>query len=284
VDDVAEFTGKTVEDAISNAERDLGKTRDQFEYQVLSQGRSGIFGIGGEPARIAVTKPAPPQTEPSAPETPDDRLQPVEGATPPLAMETQTNVEPVAVISGETSASPSGAATAVETAPAEVTTRDAAALAGDAQAVLVDLLTKMGFQADVTIRNGDPLTLVVNGSNLGVLIGRRGDNLAALQFMVNLILSKNRRQWPRVVVDVENYRMRREESLRALADRIAYRVRRNQRAFTLEAMPASDRRVIHLALRDRSDVETYSIGEGPARRVVVAPKRVVRPAAGPSRH
>jgi spoIIIJ-associated protein len=91
--------------------------------------------------------------------------------------------------------------------------------------------------------------------------------------MVNLILSKNRRQWPRVVVDVENYRARREESLRSLAERIAYRVRRNGKPFTLEAMPASDRRIIHLTLRDRSDVETYSIGEGPARRVVISPKR-----------
>jgi spoIIIJ-associated protein len=115
--------------------------------------------------------------------------------------------------------------------------------------------------------------LVITGRNLGVLIGRRGDNLAALQFMVNLILSKNRRQWPRVVIDVENYRAKREEALRGLADRIAFRVRRNGRPFTLEAMPASDRRIIHLALRDRSDIETYSIGEGPARRVVVAPKR-----------
>jgi spoIIIJ-associated protein len=91
--------------------------------------------------------------------------------------------------------------------------------------------------------------------------------------MVNLILSKRRRQWPRVVIDVENYRARREESLRTLADRMAYRVRRNGRPFTLEAMPASDRRIIHLALRDSSEVETYSIGEGPARRVVIAPKQ-----------
>jgi spoIIIJ-associated protein len=118
--------------------------------------------------------------------------------------------------------------------------------------------------------------LAITGNNLGVLIGRRGDNLAALQFMLNLLLSKNRRQWPRIVIDIENYRARREDSLRTLADRLAYRVRRNGRPFTLEAMPASDRRVIHLALRDRPDVETYSIGEGPARRVVIAPKQRVR--------
>jgi spoIIIJ-associated protein len=152
--------------------------------------------------------------------------------------------------------------------------RNGANLATEARQVLSQLLQTMGFDADVSVRSSDsPITLAVNGDNLGVLIGRRGDNLAALQFMVNLILSKNRRQWPRVVVDVENYRARREESLRSLAERIGYRVRRNGKPYTLEAMPASDRRIIHLTLRDRSDVETYSIGEGPARRVVIAPKR-----------
>jgi len=132
----------------------------------------------------------------------------------------------------------------------------------------------MGFDAEVSVRSTEnPVILSVSGQNLGVLIGRRGDNLASLQFMVNLILSKGRRQWPRVVIDVENYRARREESLRSLADRIAYRVGRTGRPFTLEAMPASDRRVIHLSLRERGEIETYSIGEGVSRRVVIAPVR-----------
>jgi spoIIIJ-associated protein len=155
-------------------------------------------------------------------------------------------------------------------------------LPDEAAEVLRNLLSTMGFDAEVTVRsNEDPVMLGITGQNLGVLIGRRGDNLSALQFMVNLILSKNRRQWPRVVIDVENYRARREESLRSLADRTAYRVRRSGRPFTLDAMPAGDRRVIHLCLRDESDVETYSIGEGIARRVVIAPKG--SPSPGPGR-
>jgi spoIIIJ-associated protein len=161
-------------------------------------------------------------------------------------------------------------------APAHAATasRDGADLPTEAREVLDDLLRSMGFAADVTVRSTEnPIILAVTGRNLGVLIGRRGDNLSSLQFMVNLILSKNRRQWPRVVIDVENYRARREESLRSLADRIAYRVGRQGRPYTLEAMPASDRRVIHLALRDREDIETYSIGEGISRRVVIAPVR-----------
>ena len=143
-----------------------------------------------------------------------------------------------------------------------------------AQEVLTNLLEKMGLEVEVSVREGDdPMTLDVKGENLGILIGRRGDSLGSLQFMLNVILSKQFRTWPRVVVDVEGYRARREQSLSSLGQRVAERVRRNRRPFTLEAMPASDRRIIHLALRDRSDIETYSIGEGQSRRVVIAPKR-----------
>jgi spoIIIJ-associated protein len=246
VEDGAEFSGKTVDDAIAEAERTLGAGRDELAIEVITQGSRGVFGIGAESARIrahrksGVAPPSPPSVSPVSPAD-SDELEPATART----------------------------ATAVATP-----TPDGAAIAGEAQSVLEDLLHAMRIDADVSVRDTDnPIMLVITGRNLGVLIGRRGDNLAALQFMVNLILSKNRRQWPRVVIDVENYRAKREEALRGLADRIAFRVRRNGRPFTLEAMPASDRRIIHLALRDRSDIETYSIGEGPARRVVVAPKR-----------
>jgi spoIIIJ-associated protein len=241
VEDAVEFSGRTVEDAVTQAETQLGTTRDDLDIEVLSAGSRGVFGIGAEVARIRVRRRE---------EVPSSSREPVAAAAPAPAPASSQAPAP----NGESRASGD--------------------LPDEATQVLSSLLHSMGFQAQVTVRNPDnPLTLGITGNNLGVLIGRRGDNLAALQFMVNLILSKHRRQWPRVVIDVENYRERREQSLRSLADRIAYRVHRNGKAYTLEAMPASDRRVIHLALRDRSDVETYSIGEGPARRVVVAPTR-----------
>lgn len=249
MEDGAEYSGRTVDEAIEQAASALGVDRDALNVEVITQGSRGVFGIGAENARIRATpKQAATRAEPPAPRV-------TEQATAAVATE-----EPPA---------------SAEQAPAPQTAaQNGAALAADAQQVLQELLESMGFDAEVNVRGTDnPIMLAITGRNLGVLIGRRGDNLAALQFMVNLILSKNRRQWPRVVIDVENYRARREESLRTLADRIAYRVRRNQRPFTLEAMPASDRRIIHLALRDRPDVETYSIGEGPARRVVIAPKQ-----------
>lgn len=242
MDDGAEFSGKTVDEAVAAAEEHFGVEKDAMTVEVLSQGSRGVFGLGAENARIRARV---------------DHA-PVAGAEDQfVAGEDEDIIE--------------------REIPEEPSPREAAALAEEARQVLSELLTSMGFNADVSIRGTEtPIMLAITGSNLGVLIGRRGDNLAALQFMLNLLLSKNRRQWPRIVIDIENYRARREDSLRTLADRLAYRVRRNGRPFTLEAMPASDRRVIHLALRDRPDVETYSIGEGPARRVVIAPKQRVQ--------
>lgn len=257
MEDGVEFSGRTVEEAIAQAEARFGMSRDGLSVEVISTGSRGVFGIGAEPARILV------RPERSL----GDQAIPAAAAPAGAVEEQPVTLAPTSVVEAPQ------ASVSTETVE-EPAAKNGADLAGEASEVLQQLLTSMGFQAGVEVRNVEnPLTLAVIGENLGVLIGRRGDNLAALQFMVNLILSKHRRQWPRVVVDVENYRARREESLRSLAERVAYRVRRNGRAFTLEAMPASDRRVIHLALRDRNDVETYSIGEGPARRVVVAPKR-----------
>lgn len=264
MEDGVDFSGKTVEDAIVQAEARFGEKRSNLDIEVLAPGRSGVFGIGAENARVQVRR---------------------RRAVTASVMESTTAAPAHGAATEERELEPERTVTETNLVRTREDIPSAGAGKGDLPAeaaeVLRQLLRSMGFDADVTIRSEeDPVMLAITGANLGVLIGRRGDNLSALQFMVNLILSKNRRQWPRVVVDVENYRARREESLRSLADRIAYRVRRNQRPFTLEAMPAGDRRAIHLSLRDASDVETYSIGEGVARRVVIAPKRdAVSPAA-----
>jgi spoIIIJ-associated protein len=140
----------------------------------------------------------------------------------------------------------------------------------------------MGISARVTVRDrrllylspDDPPTtaLDVQGSNLGVLIGRKGETLAALQYVVNLMVNKDIGQWTRVLVDVGGYRRRREESLEGLAQRIAYRVAQSHRAVTLEPMPPNERRVIHMVLRDNPDVVTESSGEGEARKVTILPR------------
>lgn len=259
-----EFTGKNVEAAVAAAVEQLGKPKEDLEIQVLSQGSRGVFGLGGEPARILARDPtaveAPPP-EPVVSERP--RKEPARPVVDPEGDGAAAEVEDDEAATTPTKARPTGAR-AEETEEVSATARD----------VVEQILTKMGFEVEVSVRSArEPVTLDVRGDNLGVLIGRRGDSLAALQFMVNVILSKRFHQWPRVVVDVQGYRARREQSLSSLGLRVADRVRRNRRPFTLEAMPANDRRIIHLSLRDRSDVETYSIGEGTARRVVIAPKR-----------
>lgn len=253
----AEYTGKTVEDAVAHAAAALGIPRGDLEYDVISAGSRGVFGIGAEDARV--------------------RAWPHQEAAPvPAAPETQAPAAAPRVAGGgeESAASQELWEDEEEPAPAPQTPEQREALAEEALEVTKNLLASMNIEATVTVYPDEqPMVVAITGDNLGVLIGRRGDNLSALQFMVNLILSRHRRQWPRVVIDVENYRQRREEALRTLADRMAHRVRRNGRPFTLEAMPAGDRRIIHVALRDSDDIETYSIGEGPERRVVIAPRR-----------
>lgn len=251
-----EYSGRSVEDAIAAAEANLGVARGDLAIQVLSQGSRGVFGIGAEDARILVRKlqPAPPAPDalggPPVIEAPEGEI----AAAVDRAVEQRDSDE-------------------LEADDEAAQVERARNVPEEARGVLQELLRSMGFDAEVSVRGTEtPVVLEVQGDNLGALIGRRGDNLSALQFMVNLILARGRRAWPRIVIDVENYRSRREDSLRALAERTAYRVQRNGRPFTLEAMPATDRRVIHLSLRDREDVETYSIGEGPARRVVIAPR------------
>jgi spoIIIJ-associated protein len=278
----AEFSGKNVEEAISKAEAQFGKQRHELNVAVLSAGSRGVFGLGAEPARIKVSLL---HTEPSAsqelvPESidefgADDARQAV-ARVESEAAQTAQQAPPQSTVPASEITLPRGEDTPLPTVDAAPTSPKSAVEDEDlpeaASQVLQTLLRTMGFDAQVSVRSSqDPVILAVTGDNLGILIGRRGDNLSSLQFVVNLILSKNRRQWPRVVIDVENYRARREESLKSLAERIAFRVGRQRRPFTLEAMPATDRRIIHLALREREDVETYSIGEGMSRRVVVAP-------------
>jgi spoIIIJ-associated protein len=132
----------------------------------------------------------------------------------------------------------------------------------------------MGLQAKVNVESGDTSKLDVKGEehekeSLGALIGRKGERLSALQHLVNLMLSRRLGEWTRVLVDVEDYRGRRERQLREIAMRAADRVKESGKMLQLEPMPALERRWIHLALREHPDVSTQSIGEEPHRRVVI---------------
>lgn len=118
-----------------------------------------------------------------------------------------------------------------------------------------------------------PFAFDVTGEDLGILIGRRGQTLATLQYILRLMVSHQLKVWTPIVVDVEGYKQRRSEALQALAARLAEQVRSRGTPFTLEPMPAYERRIIHLALADHPDVTTQSIGEGDLRKVVILPDK-----------
>lgn len=229
-----EVTARTVSDAIAKALARLGKRRDEVEISVLSEGSRGILGIGGEDARILVSpKEATPVVE--SPAVTEPTRQPIAAA-------------------------------------------DAAEIGIE---ILDSLLAGMGIDSEIeslplssdATENGFVAHLNVVGDDLGVLIGRRGETLGALQFVTNMILSRRTHRGIKVQVDVEGYRIRREETLRSLALRMAARVQETGLPLTLEAMPPNERRIVHLTLGENPAVTTASHGEGDQRRVVISPRR-----------
>lgn len=155
-----------------------------------------------------------------------------------------------------------------------------------ARGILDDLLERMDIHAYVTPvvtrvpgQKGDveeTITLHVEGADeeaMGLLIGRRGETLRSLQFLLNLLVSRRVQKWPQIVVDVGNYRQRRQESLEGLARRMAERVRQTGRPIMLEPMAAYERRIVHLALREDKSIYTESSGEGENRKIVIYPAK-----------
>jgi len=149
-----------------------------------------------------------------------------------------------------------------------------------ARETLQELLAKMGVKARVFVRpeeevpqdeDAPPFILDIMGDDLGVLIGRRGQTLQALQYITRLIVSQEVQRWVSLVVDVEKYKARREKSLRQLAHRMAEQVSFNHQPIALEPMPPNERRIIHMALRDHPIVTTKSIGKGEQRKVTIVP-------------
>ncbi|MCL5264872.1 MAG: protein jag [Chloroflexi bacterium] len=165
-----------------------------------------------------------------------------------------------------------------ETGKAAPVARDVASVAKE---VLEKLMASLRIQGRVNVitssaspaSDGSDITLDIEGGDLGVLIGRRGENLSSLQFILNLIVSKQLHKRTRVTVDVSGYRVRRQEMLKGLALRMAERVQTTRQPIALEAMPAYERRIIHIALSQHPGATTQSIGEGEDRKVVIVPRK-----------
>jgi spoIIIJ-associated protein len=249
-------SGKTMEGAIANGLKMLEVHRDEVDVEVLSQGSRGVLGFGAEDARVRLLVKLPP--EPPSPPAP---------APPPAPAMPQQPRRQTARGAGR----PQREEKELRSAPLQV-----------GQEILSDLLRLMGVDGNVQARLGDelaeegqppPPVLNITGEDLGVLIGRRGDTLRALQYLLRLMVSHRLKHWTNLVVDVENYRVRRRQVLENLARRTASEVVRSGRSQALEPMPAYERRLVHIALRNHPDVGTQSVGEGEKRRVTIVPKQ-----------
>lgn len=294
-----EFKAKTVDEAIEEGLRTLGLARGEVEIEILQKGSRGIFGLGSEPAIVRLTprtiaapspvKPpahvdvAPPPVEapPTVNVTPDVKPAPIQSATPaPVEIPEAATVE-------ETAAPPIAATT---TASEEELDQELLKMATH---LLGEMVRLMGFTAEVQaswqeedeavddhdedeeeglIRSGRYLLLDIEGVELGALIGRRGETLENIQYLLRLMVNQKLHKWKNIVVDVEHYKARRVTQLTQLAERMAEQVARTGRAISLEPMPANERRIVHMTLRDHPDVYTESYGDGGRRKVHIFAK------------
>jgi spoIIIJ-associated protein len=269
-------TGKTIDLAVAAALEQLQMDRDSVSVEVLDNPKSGFLGIGASPARIKVTYEAP--DEPPAPALSaasrskpkaEPVKKPVEAPAAPKAAPAVTphpvKAEKAAPVEKPT-ASVEPVAPVVYEAPAP------GSAAEKAEEFLRGLLEHMGSDAVPHARMVDKNTCAVElvGSSLGMLIGRRGETLDAIQHLANYAVNHGHSDRCRINVDAENYRKKREEALERLAQKVAGRVSRYHRSVTLEPMNAYERHVIHAALQDNPEVTTHSTGTEPNRRVVVS--------------
>lgn len=147
-----------------------------------------------------------------------------------------------------------------------------------AKRFLSQVFSDMGLEVEIDgSLEGDNLKIELSGGNMGIIIGKRGDTLDSLQYLTSLVVNKISEDYIKVTLDTENYREKRHTALLALADRLAKKVSRSGKKYTLEPMNPYERRIIHSALQENEDVTTFSVGEDPYRKVVIAPKNPVRP-------
>jgi spoIIIJ-associated protein len=213
-----EARAKTVEEAIQQAISQLGVSREEVEVDVISEGKSGILGLGSDEAVVRVT-PITSAPDEDITEYIQKTINELLGL---LEVDGSAVLQPLPVVEGEE--------------PSEA------------------------------------ISLNIEGDDLGILIGRRGQTLSCLQYIVRLIVGHQKRSWLPVIIDVEGYKQRRYQALQVFARQMAEQVNAKKMSFTLEPMSAYERRIIHLALAEHKDVITESIGQGESRRVVILPK------------
>ena len=256
-----EVTAKTEDEAIAKGLAQLGLDRDDVSVEILDRGKTGFLGIGSVPAKVKLTYEAPDEPAPAPQPEPEPVPQPRQEKRQP---ERKSRREKP----------PAGAAKAPAPHPAPAPQPETAGEDAVADAIVqfqTGLFAHMGVEATpVVTRDGDTYQVVLEGPNMGALIGHRGETLDAIQQLTGYTVNRGRSHRVRVHVDTEGYRARREESLERLARKTAQKAVKYRRNMTLEPMNAYERHVIHAALQDFPGVTTYSTGTEPNRRTVVA--------------
>ena len=238
-----EFKGKTKNDAITEACRHFSVPSDKLDYEVVDEGKTGFLGMGARPAVVRARVKEEEKEEKVA----------------PVKLEEEPSV----------TSSVNAASQSLEDIDVEAVSKK----------FLTDVFAAMGIGVEIAATYNDSLrTLEVDlsGDEMGVLIGKRGQTLDSLQYLISLVVNKGTNEYIRVKVDTENYRQRRKETLENLAKNIAYKVKRTRRPVSLEPMNPYERRIIHSALQNDKYVTTYSEGDEPFRHVVVVLKKYER--------
>lgn len=237
--DYLETEGDTIDEAIEKALRSLGVNRDKVTVDILAEARKGILGFGAQKARIRA----------SLRKSIIDLKLPVDLRTAP-------------------SAPPS--------AETPVTQAEATAIGEHAKDVLAQILRLMEIEASISLKveaNGEEIVLDIHTENSGLLIGRKGQTLEALQYMVTRIVTdKQSTEGPHISIDTENYQERRRKSLEDMALRLGEKAKRRRKSVTVDALNAADRRIVHAALQDDPWLTTRSLGQGAYRRLLIIPE------------
>ena len=253
--EVIEKTGKTVDEAFQAALSELGMSAEQVTMEVLEQPQKKMFGLFTKPAKIRVTvKEAP--------------AAPVEEMVAALSAAAATAEEPIAAAPAPAEAAPAVEAPAAEKAPVN----EAALATGMKFLAEIFRLMHMDVKMETKeLENAVCISLI--GEDLGIIIGKHGQTLDSLQYLCNLAANRGQQGSKlHIVIDIEDYRTRREETLVNLANRLSEKVKRTGRRITLEPMNRHERKIIHMALQDNDKVYTRSFGDEPYRKVVIEPK------------
>jgi len=249
-----EFYAATVQEAVEKAASGLGVSKDELGFQVLDEGSTGFLGIGGRDARILVEVPEPMSTL-TVVENEDLASKPVEVVEQQAPAVEHVEIEP-----------------GLEQEDGESAEEIAEDLIVAVDEFVTTLMNAMGFQATVdAYEAGDAIAVDVITKETGLLVGRKGETIDAVQYLTNVAVYKDRMFAKRIVVDSEGYRQRRVEALQGMAHRTARRAVREEQPLSLPPMSAAERRVVHVFLEKNPDVETSSEGEEEDRRVIITP-------------